>query len=166
VKNGRVICYLVALVTLIADIATKNWAVATLSEGQPREVLGPLLKLHYARNSGAAFSLATGATWLFTIVATVVAVAVIVVAGRIVSKRWALALGLLLGGSLGNLGDRIFRAPGHFRGLVVDWIELPHWPIFNIADSAIVFAAAIIAILSARGIGYRRAPVSIGQGSE
>jgi signal peptidase II len=150
-----VICYLVALLTLIADIATKSWAVSALSSGQPREVLGPLLKFHYARNPGAAFSFATGSTWIFTLVATVVALIVIFVAGRIVSRRWALALGLLLGGSLGNLGDRIFRSPGHLRGLVVDWIELPHWPIFNIADSAIVIAALIITLLSARGIGYR-----------
>jgi signal peptidase II len=155
VKSGRVICYLVALLTLLADMATKSWAVSALSDGQPREVLGPLLKFHYARNPGAAFSFATGSTWIFTLVATVVALVVIFVAGRIASRRWALALGLLLGGSLGNLSHRVFRSPGHLRGLVVDWIELPHWPIFNIADSAIVVAAAVITILSARGVGYR-----------
>jgi signal peptidase II len=155
VKSSRLICYLVAILTLSLDVATKNWAASTLSDRQPREIIGSILKFHYTRNSGAAFSLATGSTWIFTLVATVVALTVIVVAGKIGSRRWALALGLLLGGSLGNLGDRIFRSPGHLSGHVVDWIELPHWPIFNIADSAIVIAALIITLLSARGIGYR-----------
>jgi signal peptidase II len=155
VKSNRLICYLVAFLTLILDVATKNWATSTLSDGQPREIVGSILKFHYTRNSGAAFSLATGSTWIFTLVATAVALIVIYVAGKIVSRRWALALGLLLGGSLGNLADRIFRSPGHLSGHVVDWIELPHWPIFNIADSAIVLAALIITLLSARGIGYR-----------
>ena len=149
------ICYLVALLALVADIATKSWAVASLSNGQPRQVVGSLLKFQYARNSGAAFSMATGSTWIFTLVASFVAIGIIVIAGRIKSRAWAVALGLLLGGSLGNLSDRIFRSPGHFRGLVVDWIELPHWPIFNIADSVIVTAACLIVLLSIRGIGYR-----------
>ena len=154
-KRGRVICYSVALLALIADIATKSWAVAALSNGQPRQIVGSLLKFQYARNSGAAFSMATGSTWVFTLVAGFVALGIIVIAGRIKSRPWAVALGLLLGGSLGNLTDRIFRSPGQFRGLVVDWIELPHWPIFNIADSVIVIAACLIALLSIRGIGYR-----------
>ena len=144
-----------ALLTLVTDVATKNWAVSALADGRPRKVLGALLSLHYTRNPGAAFSFATGSTWIFTLVATVVSATVIVIAKKIASRSWAVALGLLLGGSLGNLGDRIFRSPGHFRGFVVDWIELPHWPIFNIADSAIVIAAVVIAILSIRGIGYR-----------
>lgn len=157
-KNGRTICYLVALLTLVADVATKSWAVASLADGRPRKVVGALLSFHYARNPGAAFSFATGSTWIFTLIATVVSGVIIVIARKIVSGPWALALGLLLGGSLGNLGDRIFRSPGHLRGLVVDWIELPHWPIFNLADSAIVIAAAFIAVLSIRGVGYRDEP--------
>jgi len=155
VKTGRAICYLVGILTLLVDVATKTWAVSTLADGQPRTVLGPLLKLHYTRNSGAAFSMATGSTWIFTLISAAVVIAVIVIAGRIASRWWALALGLLLGGSLGNLADRIFRSPGHLKGLVVDWIELPHWPIFNVADSAIVISACLIALLSARGVGYR-----------
>ena len=155
VFRGRTICYLVALLALGTDIATKSWAVASLSNGQPRPIVGSFLKFQYARNSGAAFSMATGSTWIFTLVAAFVVVGIVVVAGRIRSLAWAVALGLLLGGSLGNLSDRIFRSPGQFRGRVVDWIELPHWPIFNIADSAIVIAASLIALLSIRGIGYR-----------
>lgn len=153
--SRRAICYLVALLTLVADVATKSWAVASLSDGRSREILGGLIHFHYARNPGAAFSFATGSTWIFTAVASVVSIVIIIIAGRVVSRPWAMALGLLLGGSLGNLGDRVFRSPGQLRGLVVDWIELPHWPIFNIADSAIVIAAVVIAILSIRGVGYR-----------
>ncbi len=155
VKSGRAICYLVACLTLLTDVATKNWAVTSLADGEPRKVLGALLDFHYVRNPGAAFSFATGSTWIFTLVAAVVSITVIVIARKIVSRPWALALGLLLGGALGNLGDRVFRSPGHLRGLVVDWIELPHWPIFNIADAAIVIAAGFITILSIRGVGYR-----------
>jgi len=154
VKSGRLICYSVALLTLITDLLTKTWAVRALVDGQPHQILGPLLSFHYVRNPGAAFSLATGSTWIFTVISTAVSIAVVVLVGRTSSRTWALALGLLLGGALGNLGDRVFRSPGGFRGLVVDWIELPHWPIFNIADSAIVTAAAIIVILSIRGIGF------------
>jgi signal peptidase II len=79
-------------------------------------------------------------------------VAITYVAPRIVDRNWALLLGLLLGGVLGNFSDRIFRSPGFFQGHVIDWIELPHWPIFNVADSAIVLAAGISIILSARNI--------------
>lgn len=154
-KVGQVISYSVAVPTLLADVATKNWAASTLSDGQPRNVVGTLLKFHYTRNPGAAFSFATGSTWIFTVVALAVSISVIGLAGRVTSRPWAVALGLLLGGSLGNLGDRVFRSPGMFRGLVVDWIELPHWPIFNLADSAIVTAAVLITILSIRGVGYR-----------
>ena len=155
VNKGRMICYAVASLALITDVATKSWAVSSLSNGQPREIVGSLLKFQYARNSGAAFSMATGFTWVFTLVASFVAIGIIVIAGRINSRAWAIALGLLLGGSLGNLSDRIFRSPGQFRGRVVDWIELPHWPIFNVADSSIVIAACLIALLSIRGTGYR-----------
>lgn len=144
-----------ALLALITDVATKSWAVSALADGQPRYVVGSLLRFQYARNPGAAFSFATGSTWIFTLVASIVALTIIVVAKQISSPAWAVALGLLLGGSLGNLSDRVFRSPGQFRGLVVDWIELPHWPIFNIADSVIVIAAVMIALLSARGVGFR-----------
>lgn len=155
VKSGRAICYLVALLTLATDVATKSWAVSTLVDGRPRQVLGTLLQFHYARNPGAAFSMATGSTWILALVAMAVSISIIVLAGRIGSRPWAIALGLVLGGSLGNLMDRVFRSPGSFRGLVVDWIELPHWPIFNIADSSIVCAAILVTILSVKGVGYR-----------
>ena len=82
-------------------------------------------------------------TAVFGLVAIAVAVAIVRTARRLRSLTWAITLGLLLGGALGNLGDRIFRSPGFLRGHVVDWIELPHWPVFNLADSAISAAASL-----------------------
>ena len=154
-KSGRLICYLVAALTLLADVASKTWAVTALADGEKHRVIGALLSFHYARNPGAAFSFATGSTWVFTLISTAVSISILIMARKISSGPWALALGLLLGGALGNLGDRVFRSPGALRGLVVDWIELPHWPIFNIADSAIVTAAVLIAVASIRGVGFR-----------
>jgi signal peptidase II len=82
-----------------------------------------------------------------------VVVAIIRISRNLGSRGWTLALGLLLGGALGNLGDRLFRAPSFFHGHVIDFLEFPHWPIFNLADSSIVTAAVLIALLSVRGIG-------------
>jgi signal peptidase II len=104
------------------------------------------------RNPGAAFSFATSATLFLSLFALAVILLITYFAPRIVHRGWALVLGLLLGGVLGNLSDRIFRAPGFLRGHVIDWIALPHWPIFNVADSAIVVAAGISVILSVRNI--------------
>lgn len=142
----------VAVPVYVADQLTKAWAVANLQPDQPRDVIGSLVRLNLTRNSGAAFSIGTGATWILTAIACSVVVFVVITARRLGSRGWALALGLLLGGSLGNLSDRMFRAPGPGRGEVVDFLQLPHYPIFNIADSAIVCAAVLIAILAFRGV--------------
>jgi signal peptidase II len=144
---------IVAVPVYVGDQLTKAWAVANLQPNQPRELIGSLLQLNLTRNSGAAFSIATGATWILTAIACSVVVFVVITARRLGSRGWALALGLLLAGSLGNLTDRMFRAPGPGRGQVVDFLQLPHYPIFNIADSAIVSAAALIAVMAFRGIG-------------
>jgi signal peptidase II len=151
---------IVAVPVYVADQLTKAWAAANLIPGQPRELIGSVLQLNLTRNSGAAFSIATQATWVLTAIACSVVVFVVIIARRLGSRGWALALGLLLGGSLGNLTDRMFRAPGPGRGHVVDFLELPHYPIFNIADSAIVSAAVLIAVLAFRGISLdgTRAP--------
>ena len=100
---------------------------------------------------GAAFSVGTGYTIVFTLIAAAVVVAILRVSRRLYSRRWAIALGALLGGALGNLLDRMFRDPGPLRGHVVDWIELPHWPVFNLADSAIVGAAVLMVLLAVTG---------------
>ena len=147
----------VALVTAAvlvygADQLTKAWASANLESGQRRQLVGSLLQLNLTHNSGAAFSIATGATWVLTLIASSVVVFILFTARRLGSRGWAMALGLLLGGSLGNLTDRMLRSPGPGRGHVVDFLQLPNFPIFNIGDSAIVSAAILIGLLAVRGI--------------
>jgi signal peptidase II len=141
----------VAVLVLAADIVTKAVVVATLSDRAPVRLLGGLLTLRESRNPGAAFSIGPSDTILFTAIAVGVITFIVRTARRIYSLPWAAALGLLLGGATGNLTDRIFRAPGLFRGWVVDWIQVPHWPVFNLADSAIVCGGALMVLLAARG---------------
>ena len=142
---------MVAAVLYAADQVTKVLAVALLAPGRAVPLVGELLQLRLVRNPGAAFSFATGATWVFTLVAIVVVVGVLRVARRLGSRSWAVALGLLLAGALGNLTDRLLRAPGVGRGHVVDFLELPNWPIFNVADMAICAAAGLVVVLAVRG---------------
>ena len=142
-----------AALVVTTDQLTKTWAVRALTVGDPVDVVGGALRLDLTRNSGAAFSLATGMTWVLTLIATAAAVVIVRVARKLGTAWWALALGLLLGGALGNLWDRFFRAPGFARGHVVDFLELPHCPVFNVADSCIVTSAVLIALLGVRGIG-------------
>jgi signal peptidase II len=141
------------LVVVAADQATKAWAVAALSDGAVIEVVDGLFRLRLFRNPGAAFSFATGTTWVFTIVATVVSVLIVRISRRLGSRSWALALGLLLGGAVGNLIDRLLREPGFARGHVVDLFDLPHLFVFNVADASITCAAVLIGWLGLRGIG-------------
>lgn len=149
---------LTAFTIIIVDQVTKYWAQEYLlprrasGEG-PVVFLNGLLKLTYAENTGAAFSIGTGITWVFTIIAMVVVVVIFKYSRQLGSVAWALALGGLLGGAIGNLIDRMFRSPGPFRGFVVDFIQLPYWAIFNIADMAVVISGATIAILLIRGYG-------------
>jgi signal peptidase II len=142
-----------AALVLAVDVVSKLIVVARLSDHDPIEVLGGLLTFRLTRNAGAAFGMAEGATVLFTAVAAVVVVVIARAARRLGSAGWAVSLGLILGGALGNLSDRLLRDPGPLRGRVVDWIELPHWPIFNLADSAIVCGAVLAVLLSMRGVG-------------
>jgi lipoprotein signal peptidase len=145
------ILFVIAAAVLALDIASKAIVVATLSDRAPVRLLGGLLTLRESRNSGAAFSIGTSMTVVFTLIAVGVIVFIVRTSRRIYSLPWAVALGLLLGGAMGNLGDRIFRSPGPFRGWVVDWIELPHWPVFNLADSAIVCGGVLMVLIAARG---------------
>jgi signal peptidase II len=135
------------------DQATKWLAVRHLTDREPVQVVGELLQLRLLYNPGAAFSVATGMTWILTILAAVVVVVIVRVSARLGSRGWAVALGLLLGGALGNLTDRLVRAPGFARGHVVDFLELPNWPVFNVADSSICLAAVCVVLLGLRGIG-------------
>jgi len=142
----------VAAFVLAADAISKAVVVAQLSHHLPIRLLGGLLTLRLIRNSGAAFSLGTSLTLVFTAIAVGVIIFILRTARRLRSLPWAITLGLLLGGATGNLGDRIFRAPGPFRGDVVDWIQLPHWPVFNLADSAIVCGGVLAVLLAVRGL--------------
>jgi signal peptidase II len=139
---------------LLLDVVTKSLAVHELSDREPVDLLGGLLTLRLVRNPGAAFGVAQGLTIVFTVVAVAVVVVILRLARRLTSSAWAVALGLVLGGAVGNLVDRVFRAPAPGRGHVVDFLELPHWPVFNLADSAIVCAAALMVLLTARGISH------------
>jgi signal peptidase II len=140
------------VVVFVADLVSKTIVVATLSHRAPIRLLGGFLTLTELRNSGAAFSIGTSVTVVFTLIALGVIVAILRTARRLRSVPWAVTLGLLLGGAAGNLGDRLLRSPGFLRGHVVDWIELPHWPVFNVADSCIVCGGILAVLLAARGI--------------
>jgi signal peptidase II len=143
----------VAAVALGLDILSKALVVATLTPGEPVHVIGDVLEWNLQRNPGAAWSIGTSYTAVFTLLAIAVIGVVIRLAPRLRSTWHAVAFGLLLAGASGNLGDRIFRAPGMFRGDVVDWIEVTRWyPVFNLADSSICIAAVLFVLLSLRGI--------------
>jgi lipoprotein signal peptidase len=156
---------IVAAIVLAADAISKVIVVATLSGRQclngpvvpqppPIRLLGGLLTLCESRNPGAAFSIGgPSETILYSAIAIGVIVFILRTARRIRSLPWAVTLGLLLGGATGNLTDRLLRYPGPFRGWVVDWIQLPHWPVFNLADSAIVCGGVLAVLLALRGIG-------------
>ena len=144
--------YLIAWVVWLIDLGTKLWAEKVLSSRANIEVIGSFLQLTFIRNSGAAFSIGTGKTIIFTIFALGVLIFITRYASQITSKGWAVVCGLLLGGILGNLTDRIFREPSFLQGHVIDWIQVPNWPVFNVADSAIVIAAVIAMILTIRNI--------------
>ncbi len=142
----------VAAVVYGADQVTKALAVEHLVPGRSIELLGPVLRLTLVRNPGAAFSLGTGVTWIFSVLAVAVALGVLWYARRLGSALWAVALALLLAGAVGNLTDRLLRSPGFARGHVVDFLQLPRWPIFNVADSAICVAAVLVVVLALRGV--------------
>ena len=147
---------LTAAAVLAADVATKVWAVASLHDREI-ETLGGLVVLHEQRNPGAAFSIAGGATVLFSVIAVAIVAVIVRTARKITSNGWALTLGMLLGGALGNLTDRVLRSPGPFRGHVVDFVDLHWngrsvWPVFNVADMAIVSGALLAFLLSWKGV--------------
>jgi signal peptidase II len=142
----------ISAVVLLLDQVSKAWAISSLVEGERHDLVGNLLGLQLVFNPGAALSIATGMTWVLTIVAAVVIVVVVRASRRIGSWAWAVALGLLLGGALGNLVDRLVREPGFARGEVVDFIAYANWFVGNIADIAIVSAAVLVVILAALGV--------------
>lgn len=147
---------LTAIAVVALDQLSKALAVAFLESGKSIAILGSLLQLSFARNPGAAFSFGTSATLLFTILATVACVSIAWYAKRITSGAWAVVFGAILGGALGNLLDRVFRTPQNFRGHVVDFIELPNYPIFNLADCAIFCATIAGIVLTIKAVPISR----------
>ncbi|HEX6525536.1 MAG TPA: signal peptidase II [Streptosporangiaceae bacterium] len=143
-----------AVFVIAADVITKAVVVSQLAGKPPVHVLGTFLELVLVRNSGAAFNIGTSLTIVFTAIAAGVVIYILRAARNLRSIGWAVALGLLLGGATGNLLDRVFRAPGLFVGHVVDWIQVPHWPVFNLADSSVVCGGILVALLALRGIGF------------
>nr|WP_256981222.1 MULTISPECIES: signal peptidase II [unclassified Rhodococcus (in: high G+C Gram-positive bacteria)] len=141
----------IAAVILLFDLVTKILVVHYVEPGNPIEIVGDVVTLRLVRNPGAAFSMATGMTWLLTVVAVAVVIGVIKIGRTLRSAWWALGLGLVLGGALGNLIDRFFRAPGPFQGHVVDFVSVGWWPVFNVADSSIVCGAILLVVLSLFG---------------
>jgi signal peptidase II len=144
----------VAATVLILDIISKVLAVKFLTPGVPVSIIGDTVTWTLVRNSGAAFSMATGYTWVLTLVAVGVVVGIIWMGRRLVSPWWAVGLGMILGGALGNLVDRFFRSPGPLRGHVVDFLSIGWWPVFNVADPAVVGGAILLVGLSLLGYDY------------
>ncbi|MDN5687287.1 MAG: signal peptidase II [Brachybacterium sp.] len=156
VLGGMVV---VGAVIAVADQLTKNWAEATLPLLDPQPFLGEFLQLTLLYNSGAAWGLGAEITPVVTGIQILIVLGVIVFALRAVRSLWyTLALGLILGGALGNIHDRLLRPPGPFHGEVVDFLELPNWPVFNVADMAVVGGAILVVLLGI--IGHAPDPVA------
>jgi signal peptidase II len=154
--------FTVAAVILGVDIVTKVLAVRMLTPGQPVSIIGDTVTWTLVRNSGAAFSMATGYTWILTLIATAVVIGIVWMGRRLLSPWWAIGLGMILGGALGNLVDRFFRWPGPLQGHVVDFLSVGWWPVFNVADASVVGGAALLVGLSLFGYDFdtvgRRTP--------
>jgi signal peptidase II len=154
-----VLLSVIAATVVILDLISKIIVVATVQPNQPVRILGGLVYFSLIRNSGAAFSMATGLTWLLALVAIAVVVVIIRMAPRLRSTPWAVSLGLVLGGALGNLIDRIFRSPGFLQGHVVDFVSVfgpnaEYFPVFNVADSAITIGGISLVITALLGIDF------------
>ena len=149
----------IAATVVILDLLTKIIIVATVTPGESVRLLGGLVYFSLIRNPGAAFSMATGMTWLLALVAIAVVIVIIRMAPKLRSTPWAVSLGLVLGGAIGNLIDRIFRSPGFLQGHVVDFVSVfgpnaEYFPIFNVADSAITIGGISLVVTALLGIDF------------
>ena len=143
---------LVAAVLVVVDQLTKLWAVDALTGNAPIPVIGEFIRFRLLYNPGAAFSLGAGSTWIFAVFAAAAVVALLWISLRVRSARWAIGLGLLLGGATTHLLDRLFREPGFARGHVVDFIDYNGWFVGNVADIALFFGVVALLVLSFRWI--------------
>ncbi|MFH8611075.1 signal peptidase II [Streptomyces sp. NPDC018029] len=151
-KRKIAVLFTVAVVAYALDLISKMIVVAKLEHHDSIELIGDWLRLSAIRNAGAAFGFGEAFTVIFTCIAAAVIVVIARLARKLYSLPWAIALGLLLGGALGNLTDRLFRSPGVFEGAVVDFIAPKGFAVFNLADSAIVCGGILIVLLSFRGL--------------
>ncbi|MFE9421820.1 signal peptidase II [Kitasatospora sp. NPDC006697] len=150
-RRRLTVLFSVALLVFLIDLSSKLLVVAKLEGRSPIRIIGDAVSLQVIRNSGAAFGMGQTMTIVFTVIAAAVVVVIWRISRRLYSLPWAIALGLLLGGAVGNLADRIFRSPATFRGHVVDFISVQHFAVFNLADSAIVCGGILVVLLSFRG---------------
>lgn len=143
----------IGAVLAVIDQATKNWAVQSLPLLDPQPFIGEILQLTLLYNSGAAWGMGSEITPVVTCLQIAIVIGVIVFAVKAVRSAWyTVALGLVMGGALGNIHDRLLREPGPFRGAVVDFLELPNWPVFNVADMAVVGGAIMVVALGLFGV--------------
>ncbi len=153
-RRSTLLLYAVAAGALLLDRVSKAWVESSLAGRPPIRVIPGLLSLNYTTNSGGAFGFGESAPWLFASATIVVSAVIVVVSTRPMRTSIAVALGLILGGALGNLADRVANGPG-FSGRVTDFIDLQIWPVFNLADTAIVVGAVLLAMASFDGAGER-----------
>jgi signal peptidase II len=151
-RRHLVLFGVVAVLGYAADLGSKELALALLEPGERVRVVGDALTLYLTSNSGAAFSLGTSYTLVLSWIAVAAVLGTLWFARRVASTGWALALGFLLAGVLGNLTDRVFREPGPMRGHVIDFLAFPNFPVFNVADICINVAAGLIILQTLRGI--------------
>jgi signal peptidase II len=147
-RNLAIVLYAVAGAAYLLDRLTKLWVERTLAGEPPLDVVPGVLTLNYTTNSGGAFGLGRSAPWLFAGATIVVSAAIVAASFRMTRRPVAVAMGLVLGGALGNLTDRAANGPG-LSGSVTDFIDLQVWPVFNLADSAIVAGAVLLALATA-----------------
>jgi signal peptidase II len=148
-RRLALILYTVAGFVYLLDRVTKVLAERLLRGREPVEIIPGVFQLRFTTNPGGAFGLFGGLTWLFVATSIVVILVVLVVSRNLPGPGPAAGLGLVLGGALGNLTDRVVRGPG-FTGEVVDFLDFLVWPVFNVADSAIVLGAAVLLVASFR----------------
>ncbi|WP_306368929.1 signal peptidase II [Nocardiopsis sp. CC223A] len=157
---------LVALAAVGADLLTKEWVLATFREGERLDVIGEIVQFTLVYNTGAAFSMGTDHTWVFSTIAIVVVCAIAYLGLRVRSVWWAVTLGLMMGGAAGNLVDRIFRGAEPMHGAVVDFIKVMSFPVFNIADSCVVVGACLVVLLTFKGVELDGSVVSDDKASD
>lgn len=158
--RSRFVVVSFAALVLLVDVVSKQWALSNLADGHRVHIIGDFLTLRLTANPGAAFSMGTDHTWVFTLLASAVIAIIFVTSARVSSALWLLGLGGLAGGAAGNLADRLTRPPRLGFGHVVDFIATPHFPVFNLADSFIVCSVILMFIASAMNIPLSVAPAS------